>query len=220
MNKILTFYSDTHKILYEDYFLKSYTKYLSKDFKLLEKKIDQISVSGDFASFGFDLTMMEKIKWILDNIDLEDDGYLVFADCDIQFFGNLEFDLDSFDILFQHDFYDRNYCAGFFICRQNEKVLNFFKMVYDEFKSSMNGKIDDQYVVNNILNNRVLDLRFGMLPSEKYWTVAFSTNGTVWNNQVVTCPNTIIMHHANFTIGVDKKILLMDIVKNLLENEK
>ena len=58
MNKILTFYSDTHKILYEDYFLKSYTKHLSKDFKLLEKKIDQISVSGDFASFGFDLTMM------------------------------------------------------------------------------------------------------------------------------------------------------------------
>ena len=132
MNKILTFYSDTHKILYEDYFLKSYTKHLSKDFKLLEKKIDQISVSGDFASFGFDLTMMEKIKWILDNIDLEDDGYLVFADCDIQFFRNLEFDLDSFDILFQHDFYDKNYCAGFFICRQNEKVLNFFKMVYED----------------------------------------------------------------------------------------
>ena len=93
-------------------------------------------------------------------------------------------------------------------------------MVYEEFKSSMNGKIDDQYVVNNILNNRVLDLRFGMLPSEKYWTVAFSTNGNVWNDQVVTCPNTIIMHHANFTIGVDKKILLMDIVKNEIENER
>lgn len=217
MNKILTFYSDTHKILYEDYFLKSYEKHLSKDFKLLVKKVDQISTSGDFASFGFDLTMMEKIKWILENIDIEDDAYLVFADCDIQFFGNLEFDLESFDILFQHDFYDRNYCAGFFICKQNEKVLNFFKMVYEEFKNSMNGKIDDQYVVNNILNNKSLDLRFGMLPSEKYWTVAFSTNGTVWNNQKVTCPDTVIMHHANFTIGVANKILLMDIVKNLLE---
>jgi len=218
MNKILTFYSETHKILYEDYFLKSYNKHLSNDFKLLDKKIDQISTTGDFASFGFDLTMLEKIKWILENIDLEDNGYLVFADCDIQFFGNLEFDLNSFDILFQHDFYDKNYCAGFFICRQNEKVLNFFKMVYEEFKSSMNGKIDDQYVVNNILNNRTLDLSFGLLPSDKYWTVAFSTNGNVWNNQPVVCPNTIIMHHANFTIGVDNKIILMDIVKNMLGN--
>jgi hypothetical protein len=220
MNKILTFYSDTHKILYEDYFLKSYKKHLSNDFKLLEKKIEQISPSGDFASFGFDLTMLEKIKWILENIDLEDEGYLVFADCDIQFFGNLEFDLRSHDILFQHDYYDRNYCAGFFVCKQNEKVLNFFNMVYDEFKASMNGKIDDQYVINNILKNRTLDLSSGFLPSDKYWTVAFSTNGNVWSNQPVTCPKTVIMHHANFTIGVDNKIALMDIVKNILEENE
>ena len=206
MNKLLTFYSDSHKVLYDEYFLTSYKKYLSEDFILLEKKIDQLSPSGNFASFGFDKTMMEKIKWILENIDINDNNYLVFADCDVQFFNNLEFDLSSHDILFQHDFYESNYCAGLFVCKQNERVLNFFKLVYDIFTSNMNGKIDDQAVINMLLNKHKLDLKFGILPSNKYWTIAFSTNG-------------IIAHHANFTIGVSNKIKLMDQVKKIQESK-
>ena len=214
MNKIITFYSDSHKILYEDYFLNSYNKYLSKDFTLFEKKIDQLSPTGDFASIGFDKTMMEKILWILENIDINDNNYLVFADCDIQFFKNLEFDLSSHDILFQSDFYENNYCAGFFICKQNERVFNFFKLVYDVFNSNMNGKIDDQAVINNLLNNNLeLDLKFGLLPSNKYWTVGFSTGGIVWIGQDIVCPDEIIVHHANFTIGVNNKIELMNKVR-------
>jgi hypothetical protein len=222
MNKVLTFYSDSHSVLYNDYFLKSYNKYLSKNYTLLTKKIDQLSPSGDWASTGFDKTMMEKVKWIIQNIDLNDNGYLVFADCDVQFFGDLEFDLSSHDILFQHDYYENNYCAGFFICKQNKKVLDFFNLVYDVFNSNMNGKIDDQAIVNNLLNNKSLnlDLAFGTLPHDKYWTIAFSTSGVVWDGQDVNCPDTIIVHHANFTIGTDNKIKLMNEVKKIISDKK
>jgi hypothetical protein len=221
MNKILTFYSDSHSVLYNDYFLKSYNKYLSKNYTLLTKKIDQLSPSGDWASTGFDETMMEKVKWIIQNIDLNDSGYLVFADCDVQFFGDLEFNLLNHDILFQHDYFDNNYCAGFFICKQNKKVLDFFNLVQEVFHSNMNGKIDDQAIINKLLNNKSsnLNLNFGILPSNKYWTVAFSTNGVVWNGQDFICPSNIILHHANFTIGVENKIRLMNIVKKIQEDE-
>jgi hypothetical protein len=221
MNKILTFYSDSHLVLYNDYFLKSYNKYLSKNYILLTKKIEQLSPSGDWASAGFDKTMMEKVKWIIQNIDLNDKNYLVFADCDVQFFGDLEFDLSSHDILFQHDYYDNNYCAGFFICKQNKKVLDFFNLVYEVFNSNMDGKIDDQAIVNNLLNNKSLnlDLNFGILPSNKYWTVGFSTNGVVWEGQEITCSDKIIAHHANFTIGIENKINLMNIIKKIKENK-
>ena len=78
----------------------------------------------------------------------------------------------------------------------------------------MNGKIDDQAVINNLLNNNLeLDLKFGLLPSNKYWTVGFSTGGIVWTGQDIVFPDEIIVHHANFTIGVNNKIELMNKVR-------
>jgi hypothetical protein len=216
MNKILTFYSESHSILYNDYFLKSYEKYLSQEYVLLSKKIDQVSPSGDWASPGFDKAMMEKVKWILQNIDLNDENYLVFSDCDVHFFRKMEFDLTSHDILFQHDYYENTYCAGFFVCKQNKKVLDFFNSVYEVFISNMDGKVDDQAIVNRILNGSSIDLKFGYLPSEKYWTVAFDTKGMVWDGQEVSCSKNIIAHHANFTIGVENKIKLMNKIKKIV----
>jgi hypothetical protein len=85
----------------------------------------------------------------------------------------------------------------------------------------MDGKIDDQAIVNNLLNNKSLnlDLAFGTLPHDKYWTIAFSTNGVVWDGQEVTCPNTVIAHHANFTIGMKNKINLMNTIKKIINNK-
>ena len=63
--KIITFYSDSHKSLY-DIFIKSFNDNLSSKHTLLTKKINQISPSGEYNSKGFDLAMEEKIIWIID----------------------------------------------------------------------------------------------------------------------------------------------------------
>jgi hypothetical protein len=230
--KIITFYSDSHKSLY-DIFVKSFNDNLSSKHTLLTKKINQISPSGEYNSKGFDLAMVEKLIWIIDNIDVNDSSPMVFTDCDVQFFRDLEFDISEHDILFQHDYHNNfnyswfpgetnklgqypNYCAGFFICRQSEKVKKFFQDVKDNLIKNLNGTLHDQTMMNKMINDGY-DLNHGILDSNLYWTVGFSTNGEVWNGQDINVPN-IIMHHANFTIGVNNKIKLMSLVRSKINN--
>jgi hypothetical protein len=212
--KIITFYSDSHLEIYNNYFLDSYNNYLSEH-KLISKKIDQISPTGEYESLGFDHTMLEKIKLIIENIDLSEEDLLVYSDCDVQFFGNLDFEIGENDILFQNDYFENNYCAGFFVAKQNERVLDFFKEVQKRFIGSMNGKIHDQTVICSLFSEGYSKIKKEMLPFNKYWTSAFSTNGQPWEGQDLNVPEKIIAHHSNFTVGIKNKILLLEKVKKI-----
>ena len=216
MNKLLTFYSNSHLEIYTNYFLPSFKKHLASSYELLVLNTEQLSPTGVWASPGFDVMMMEKIQWIIKNINLNDDSILVFSDCDVQFFGDLKFNLKNNDIMFQNDY--NSHCAGFCICKQNLKTLNFFKLVEQEFKSLMNGQIDDQAIINKIILQTTNDIKIGLLDSDLYWTVANSTKGAVWSDQPVVCPKTILMHHANWTIGIKNKIQLLQIVRDQIHN--
>jgi hypothetical protein len=212
--KIVTFYSDSHLRIYNDYFLESYKKYLSHH-RLISKKIEQISPTGEYESTGFDKSMLEKINLVIDNIDLNDPEPFVYSDCDVQFFGDLDFKIGDDDIIFQNDFFPGNHCAGFFIAKQNQKVLDFFLTVKDRFIKLMDGKIHDQIIINNIFFEGYDKIKKSMLPSDKYWTSAFSTNGKPWDGQEIKVPSELIMHHANFTVGIKNKLLLLEEVKKL-----
>lgn len=226
--KLITFYSETHKPLYE-IFVNSFSEFLSEKCVLLTKKIEQKSPTGVYNSEGFDLTMVEKLDWIIENINISDTQPLIYSDCDVQFFGELKFDLSGKDILFSHDFHESfdyswypdnkigksnhpNYCAGFFICNQNEVVLNFFKEVKSNLLQNLNGKLHDQIVMNKLIGEGY-EIKHDKLDPNYYWTSAFSTNGKIWNGQTITVPNTILVHHANFTVGLQNKINLLKLVK-------
>jgi hypothetical protein len=215
--KVITFYSDSHSTIYNDYFLESFNKYLSHH-KLISKKIEQISATGEYESPGFDKVMLEKINLIIENIDLSDDEPFVYADCDVQFFGDLEFEFGDNDILFQNDYFPNNHCAGFFIAKQNQKVLEFFQTVKERFIKLMDGKIHDQTVIYYLFLEGYDGIKKDMLPNDKYWTVAFSTGGKPWDGQIIKVPNSLIVHHANFTVGIKNKLLLLEEVKKIKNN--
>jgi hypothetical protein len=212
---IISVYSNTHEYIYNEYFLKSYNKFLSKDFKLCATKIDQISKSGNYGTQEFNLMTLEKLRWIIKNIDVSNKNLLVFSDCDIQFFNLLNFNIADKDIMFQDDYY--GYCTGFFICKQSNKVLSFFKEV-ENYMTQMNMKVNDQEATNNVLKY-YQDVLVGYLPRNKYWTIANFLNGKIWIGQSFDCPKDIIMHHANFTIGIENKVKLLESVRNKMYEE-
>jgi hypothetical protein len=209
--KLLTFYSDSHFEMYARYFLPSYREHLSHH-QLIAKRIEQLSPSGEYQAEGFDLTMLEKIDMIIENIDLSGEPF-IYSDCDVQFFGEISHDLNENEILFQNDYLLNNYCAGFFIAKQSQAVLDFFIKVRETFISKMNGVIHDQTIINELLDVGY-PIKADMLPASKYWTAAFATNGALWNGQQIEVPKEIVMHHANFTIGIENKIALLEQVKN------
>ena len=218
--KIITFYSDSHLEIYNNFFLSSYNKFLSEN-ELIAKKIEQISKTGEYKSEGFDYTMIEKINLIIENIDLNDNRILVYSDCDVQFFSNLEFDLMDNDISFQQDGSPNNLCAGFFIAKQNQSVLNFFNDVKETLIKNLNGKIHDQTIINNLFNSGYNKIKKTILPHDKYWTVAYSEIRGLWDGiQDFKIPNDLIVHHANFTIGIKNKLNLLKLVKEKNKNKK
>jgi len=210
--KLLTFYSDSHEEMYTNYFLDSYNKYLTQSFELILNKIEQICVSGDYGSDGFSNAMLKKINHIINNIDVNDNELLVFADCDIQFFSDfsteITTELGDFDIKFQSDV--TCICAGFFVCKQSDTVLNFFKHVRDVLKNVMNQKVDDQQVINHIIHK--YQIKWGLL-SNKFFTVAMATGAQQWMGADFELTQPIYTHHANWTIGLKNKYKLLDMTK-------
>jgi hypothetical protein len=216
--KLLTFYSETHKKMYEDYFLDSYKEYLKDELDIIPLEIEQLSKDGSFGSVGFEETMIHKLEHIINNIDLSED-YLIYADCDIHFFSPIVDDLikelGDYDIKFQDD--KVCLCAGFFICKQTEEVKNFFIKVLNILKGYMiNGKlrsnISDQIIINQIYNREHINI--GKLPSDKYFTVAHANGGKQWKGEDFIIPDNIKVHHSNWTVGVDRKIEMMEYIRN------
>jgi len=207
--KLLTFYSDSHEEMYENYFLESYNKYLSDSFDLLPNKIEQICESGEYGSDGFSHAMLEKINHIINNIDTNDNELLVFADCDVQFFSDfskeITEELGNYDIKFQSDV--TCLCAGFFVCKQSSEVLKFFNTVKSILKTVMDKKVDDQQVINHIIQK--YPIKWGML-SNKFFTVAMATGPKQWNGEDFSLKEDIYTHHANWTVGLENKYKLLD----------
>lgn len=210
--KILTIYSDSHKELYQKYFLPSFNLYLNKH-ELIPIKVEQKG-TGEYEAPGFDKTMMDKINSIIDNLDVKDDRLLCYADCDVQFFGDINVNelMGKYDIVFQMDS-DDIYCAGFFICNQSYKVLNFFKLVRDELGRRFNGVIHDQIIINDLIRNNQHGIEVGKLDKNEFWTIANSIGG-VWNGTAeFNVPSNLIVHHANWTIGIDNKLKLLNLIR-------
>jgi hypothetical protein len=209
--KLITCYSDSHESMFDKYFLPSFNSHLS-NYELKVKKLKQISSTGNYGSRDFNLTCKEKIRWILENFEIDSKEEVVYSDCDVQFFGKLDYFLGNNDILFQYDY--NRYCTGFFIFKQTKTVLDFLLSVEKMTSSGM----DDETASDGILKNHKIVC--GILPKEKYWTIGSITKGNVWTGQKFDCPKEIIMHHANWTVGIPNKLLLLEIVKCKMEQHK
>ena len=197
--KLYVIFTSSHRKLYEDYFLKT----LPDEFELVPLEIPQECPSGEFYKEGWDKTCYRKVE-LFHKACAENQGELfAFSDVDIQFFGNVKEtmieELGDYDIACQNDT-GNYYCSGFFICRGNESTLNMFS----EMKK--NYSLEDQ----TTLNKHIHMVKSKFL-SNKFFTIGQLIH--VWRGQDFEIPYSILMHHANWTEGIDNKIRLLDKVK-------
>lgn len=203
---IYTDYSPSHKILFDEFFLKTLPK---DEFELHVETNPQECPSGSWYEKGWEETCIRKSKIVLEACKKNMNGIFVFSDVDVQFFGNIKEtllqELGDFDIACQNDT-GSTFCAGFFICKCNEKTLSLFENMLYNFEK------DDQFCLNKYI--KLLDVKAKFL-SYKFLTIGNLIH-QVWDPSIgyVPFPKDILMHHGNFTIGVNNKIELMKMVKN------
>ncbi len=210
--KLYAIYTPSHAILKDEWFLPS----IQDDFDIVIKFHEQICPSGIFMSSGWAQTTIKKIELIIRAIEENWGKIFIFSDVDIQFFAPIQNKIEQLmgdnDMLIQRDNPKGTLCTGFFACRGNEKNLQLWKNAYVLMLN--NKKIrDDQEALNICLNNP----RNGKDKKNKYnviWDylpVIFFGGGSLtgygWSaGKNWPIPENIVMHHANFTKGVENKI--------------
>jgi len=215
---IYTHYSETHKVMYEEFFKKSLRKLYTKDeLKIKCINHEQTTHTGSFMETGWLDTMHLKLQVIIQAIHENKDNYFIFSDVDIVFYDRFVDDLinsvTGYDIACQEDC--GSLCAGFFIAKGNEKNLKLFTKIQKTFRQLVNDQVALNYYKN--------DVNYKLLDSKKYYTIGNffnNTDGThIWDNVTdIKPPSDIKIHHANYAVGVDSKINLIKMIKNNYEN--
>lgn len=199
---LYTFYTPSHKSLYEDYFLKTLPK---DEFNLIVRENPQECPTGNYYSLGWRETVFKKIDLLIEACKKNWGGFFAYSDVDVQFFGLtadiLLTELGTHDIACQYDM-DSQYCAGFFVCRANQNILDLL------FEMRGNYGESDQPT----LNAHIYRCDAGFL-SHRFYTAAHSLGGKIWEGQDIDVPPDVLIHHANWVIGVAAKRRLMDVVR-------
>lgn len=204
--KLYTIHSDSHDELYKSFFVPT----LPKDLELHSSLIPQECETANFKEKGWKQTCYRKTEIFLKACEENTNDIFVFSDVDVQFFNNTIVDilleeLSDYDLACQYDTGYLPYCSGFFVCRVNSRTKDLFykinKLYIEEDQTSLNYYI-------KTCNAKFLSSRF--------YTVAQSI-GTVWIGQDFDIPNNILMHHANWVVGIKNKVSLLKLVREKYE---
>jgi hypothetical protein len=202
--KIYTIYTESHREMYTDYFLKT----LPNEFEVIPTEIPQECTTGEFYSEGWDKTCYKKTELYLRACEENMGEIFAFSDVDIQFFGKIKDvlleELGDFDIACQNDT-GPYYCSGFFVCRGNERTLNMFREMVKNYEK------EDQ----TTLNNHIHMVKSKFL-SYKFFTIGHLLH-TAWTGEEFEIQHEILMHHSNWVVGIENKSKLMDIVREKID---
>jgi hypothetical protein len=205
--KLLTCYTPSHKV-----FLPQFFDSLDQtDLDVVIRMHPQECPTGEFASEGWNTTTQRKFEFLLEEMNKADyNDIMIFSDIDIQFFQSpvpfAERVLKDTDIAFQNDYYGHA-CTGFFYFRNTELIADFIQHAIKEIPNWR----DDQEAVNKILQGDS-SLDYMLLPKEYFTFGSFYKH---WEGeQMFPIPDNIIMHHANWVKGIDKKLELLRVVRN------
>jgi len=206
---ILCVLTDSHKILFDNYFIKT----IPCPENVIVKKLD-LEGDGSYNSKSWQVALVKKIEFVLSYLNkVDNDTFYVFSDVDVQFFPN--FSLDELknelikskkDILFQKESSNKNsrtVNTGFYIAKSSSRLLKFFQQVLEALNNSEIK--NDQKYINLLLKGS--SISWGFLPFSYY----------AWS-QGLPPPGMIYCHHANSAPSVKLKISKFEFIKNYYES--
>lgn len=201
--KLYTTFTPSHKIFYEKYFLPTLPN--GFELKVFENN-EQLCLSGSYQSEGWFNTTRKKLEIFVQACEENLNKHFFYCDVDVQFFDSslqdqLLIELGNHDIACQNDIFCYN--TGVFICLSSYKMLNLFRMILKNFTYTC----DDQQQFNKYIH-----LCNCKLLSKRFFTTGYQCG--VWNYQDFNVPKDIILHHANWVVGIDNKIRVLDIVRD------
>ncbi len=215
--RMYSFYTPSHQVLKDNWFLPT----IQDDYEVIIKLGEQRCPSAKFRQDGWVETTLDKVDVIIEAIEQNWGNIFIFADIDIQFFKPTEQlileAMSGKDMVVQRDNPSGVICSGFFACRANEKTLQLWKAVK---QFMIDNHRDDQNSLNKFMRHKnPFDIKWDYLPSEFFGGGTLTE--TSWRpGRTLPIPNNIVLHHANWTVGIPNKIAQLNYVRSEVESKK
>jgi len=211
--KLYAIYTDSHNVLKDKWFLKT----MKDDWDL---NINYIGCSGARHSTRnfFNIVAIKKLELIVKSIKENINDIIVWSDVDIQFFGKCENaileSLKDKDIVFQRKWLCRDEVnVGFHAMKCNERTLRLWEYVLRYCRKNIcdfgneRFPLGEQDVVNRILHDDILDIKWGILPD------------SIWAKSCgLEPPIDILLHHANCVGKINRKLKQLEEIRNLVSS--
>ena len=213
--KYITFYTDSHENMVNEYFLPSFNKYKLEKDSIYVVKGDQYNSNGTYFDKELYKRMPDKIKAInkFMNEKISYGEVFCYLDCDIVFLNNptklLEDMPESVDLMAQNDTgsHDNTICGGFMFIRKTNDSVNFFKKIEKETYNF----IHDQECINHYRS----EIKYSFFDHSKVFNIVNLTGAKPYNNSMGNILNgidktNIYVFHANWIVGSKDKINFMN----------
>ena len=224
--KLYALYTPSHEILKDTFFLPS----IQDDFDIILEFCEQTCPSAHFMNKGWTETTIRKVDLIIRAIkeNIESEDIFIFSDVDIQFFSPIRdiiFELmEGKDIIMQRNNPEGVLCTGFFACRANKKTLRLWQDVKKRMqKNKLNS---DQISFNQCIKKKSkknpYDIVWDYLPNTFFGAGTLAAYpGYLWKpGRKLEIPQGIVMHHANWTRGVEDKMDQLKLVQNKVSEQR
>ena len=240
--KLYCYYTRAYQILVDEWFFPS----AREEYEVILKQGEK-SQSVDYKGSAWNSVTREKVDFIIEAVrDSWNDTFL-FSDPDVQFFKHTKKEILSFikthDVVFQRNSPKRyDLCTGFFVCRGNDSTMQFWNNVRADMERNNNNDDQDCAInllvghtvrkVHDILKMRGISVAAGVKLSQcglnlnrikwRYFPARFYCGGTYtgkrWSlGMDLPIPANIVIHHANWTVGLEHKIAQLQYVKKIVQ---
>lgn len=207
--RLFSIVTSSHRSLLDNWFAPT----VPDDFELTIDELPQQCSQGNFMEPGWNATMRQKVLQHLRASTECDGDIFVYSDVDVQFFRPaadfLRNTLERYELACQRDSPDGGIlCAGFFACRGNASTRAFWQRVLDLMDRT---SLNDQDALNSLRSS----IKHTVLPP-MFWGPGCHEAKRWVPGQPLHCPCDIVMHHANWTVGVRNKEAQLSAVKHLV----
>lgn len=213
MLRLYTFYTPSHEILYNDYLLPSASRLGFSVIPCIHT--EQLCNSAEFSNEGWRLTQLKKVENYIKNFEENRNEIIVGSDADVQILKPCANELISFlgknDISFQENLNEK-ICSGFFIAKCNDNVIDFFERVRKSLSEELNNSSvggGEQYEIWKLLESGNHQAKVGKLPKNEVWNPRLKYETL----DELIIPKNIMIHHANWTHGLESKIKQLEHIK-------
>ncbi len=211
---ILTSYSESHAPLFREHFMPSFfSTGMDRSFDIFDLHVE--SPQGKYGTHEFNSYTHGLMVEFLEFMRSRPGSVIIHAGCDIRFYQDISKEIlagvEEHELLAIDDNFGLA-CCDFFAFKVTERICGMYEWAISNDHLFPNNEFAFNHAMRGIgIKNKILPI--------EYYTVGLTNGGKVWTpGHPVNPPKGMKLHHGNFTIGVENKMILMDAVLNCHSN--